>query len=279
MRRTPVIPLLCLAIIALCAPALANVNKADPANGTPTMEMPGVGRFGDAAGYTTTATAILDGWHVLVARHTVTTDGSITGAVRPAESFRFEAEGTTYQAREVFADFGADLAVVRLNAAVPTAYPLWTASHGNEVGRTFQAVGFGYADTDADGRWGPGGLGTKRIFANRVDEVATGSLSGQGAVLRYDFDLSSGDPVSDLEGLAGPGDSGGGAFIHDGTQWRLAGLISSSGDPVDQAAGSLVRIADYQQDIAAVVPEPASLLLLASAGATLLVRRTRRRHR
>jgi hypothetical protein len=258
-----------------CPAALGNVNKADRANGTPTTEMPGVGRFGNAAGYTTTATAILDGWHLLVARHTVTVDGSVTGVVRPAHAFRFEAGGVTYQGQQVFADFAGDLAVVRLDGAVPVAYTLWSSSHGSEVGQTFRAVGFGYADTDSDGRWGPGGQGTKRLFANRIDEVATGGLLGQGTVLRYDFDLYTGDPVGDLEGLAGPGDSGGGAFIHDGTQWRLAGLISSSGDPVDQARGSLVRIADYEQDIAAVVSQPAATSLLALAGLPLLRKRRR----
>jgi len=263
-------------VLVAAGPALANINKADPANGNPTTEFPGVGRFGDAGGFTTSATTIFDGRHILVARHSVTVDGSITGDLRPASAFRFEAYGTTYQGQQMYANFGADLAVIRIDGIVPTGYQLWSPQSGSEIGLTFQAVGFGYADTDADGYWGPGGLGTKRLFANRVDAVAQGGLPGQGTVLKYDFDLLSGDPVGDLEGIAGPGDSGGGAFIPIGSEWLLAGLISSSGDPVDQARGSLVRIADYREAISNVVPEPTSILLLASAVVPLLLRSVRR---
>ena len=55
-------------VLVAAGPALANINKADPANGNPTTEFPGVGRFGDAGGFTTSATTIFDGRHILVAR-------------------------------------------------------------------------------------------------------------------------------------------------------------------------------------------------------------------
>ncbi|MCP4376098.1 MAG: PEP-CTERM sorting domain-containing protein [bacterium] len=271
---------LCL-LLALCAStASASVTKADPANGTQTTEFPGVGRFGDVyynlkSNFTVAGVAILDGRHILTTRHSVTTDQSVTGDLRSADLFRFEAYGVTYQGQEIFADFGADLAVIRLDGVVQTSYSLWSSLNGSEVGKTFQAVGFGYADPDGDGYWGPGPLGTKRLFANRVDEITTGSFPGQGTILEYDFDLLTGDPVSDMEGIAGIRDSGGGAFIHDGSQWLLAGLISSSGDPVDQASGSLVRIADYQEAIANVVPEPATMILLVLGGMCGLLRRRR----
>jgi hypothetical protein len=38
--------------------------------------------------------------------------------------------------------------------------------------------------------------------------------------------------------------------------------MSSAGDPVNGATGSLVRVSTYRDDILALVPEPATALLL-----------------
>ncbi len=265
--------LLATLFILTSASAYANVNKADPANGTTTLQFPAVGQFGDSARLNSSGTAILGGRHILVARHQVTVDGSIAGAIRPADEFRFKVDAVTYKGEAIYADFGADLAIVRLDGIAPYSAPLWSTAQGTELGQTFQAVGYGYVDDNADGHWGPGGLGTKRLFANTVDEIREGTLPDQGTVLRYDFDLITGEPVGELEGIAGPGDSGGGAFLYDGSQWRLTGLISSSGDPVDQAKGSLIRIADYQQTIALQVPEPTSMVFIGVVAGLLIPKR------
>jgi hypothetical protein len=58
---------------------------------------------------------------------------------------------------------------------------------------------------------------------NRVG--ASGTLPGNKNVLVFDFDRNSGDE----EGTVGSDDSGGGVFLQDGTEWKLAGVNFASG--------------------------------------------------
>lgn len=244
------------------SPALASITVENPATGTPTVDYPGVGLLGDGRGFNASATVILDGKHILTARHAVTTDGTLSGPLKDASVLRFKLDGAMYAGVELFADFGADLAVVRLDGIAPHSYELWDPALGSELGQVFMAVGFGDTDSDRDGRWGPGGRGSRRLFANRIDEIRIGGLAGQGMVLSYDFDKDSGDSVGGLEGIAGPADSGGGVFLPWGNDHLLVGVLSSSGDPVSGASGSAVRVADYAQAIYAVVPEPSAFMVL-----------------
>ncbi len=112
-------------------------------------------------------------------------------------------------------------------------------------------------------------------WTNRIDSVQTGALPGQGQVLRYDFNLATGEAVGNDEGLAGPGDSGGGLFLWDGQRYLLAGILSSSGSPVDGASASAARLAPLAATVAAAVPEPAGLTLLLTFPALLLRQRRR----
>ena len=250
-------------------PAVASVTRSEPLNGVTTEAFEAVGQLSHG-GTTCSAVAVLDGQHVLTARHCVTTGGAVLGGVREPSAFTFEANGVTYQGVEVFADFGGDLALIRLDGVVSNAFDLWDSqTHGSESGLTFQGIGFGGTDADGDGQWGPGGEGVKRTFINTVDSIINGTIPGQGQVLRYDFDLSTSTNTGDLEGLHGPGDSGGAALIHDpfnSNALLLAGLMSSAGDPVNGATGSLVQVSNYHDAIISTVPEPTTALLLALAG-------------
>ncbi len=254
-------------------PARASITADRPLTGNPTADYPGVGQLGDSGGFDASATAILGGGYVLTARHAVTTDATISGPLKAAFNLRFKLDGITYSGVEVFADFGADLAVVRLDGAASYSYGMWDGTKGTELGQTFLAVGFGDTDSDGNGRWGPGGRGSKRLFANRIDDIRAGGLAGQGTILRYDFDKNGGDWVGGLEGIAGPADSGGGVFLPWGGSYLLAGVLSSSGDPVNGAGGSAVRVAEYAQAIEAVVPEPSALSVLFVVVSAFLVRR------
>jgi hypothetical protein len=253
-----------IAAVGLCSElATASITIADPLNGTPTTSFSGVGRFGDVGRFYGSASAFNGGRHILTARHLVTTDGTIGGGLKSPSSLRFQLDDSIAVAgSNVFASFDADLAIVELATQVNASFNLWLGASGDEVGATFTAVGFGGTDSDGDGLWGPSGFGSKRLFENKVNAIQSGTIVGQGQILRYDFDKTSGDPVGPLEGIHGPGDSGGGAFLFDGTQYMLAGVMSSSGNPISGATGSIVQVSAYLDTIITTVPEPSCLLVI-----------------
>ena len=176
----------------------------------------------------------------------------------------------SYTATAIRADFSADLALVTLSTPTPSAAQLWTPANGSEVGQLFQAAGFGAIDANSDGLWDSLGDNQRRQFANRIDSIQTGSIPGQGQVLRYDFNLTTGQPVGDDEGLPGPGDSGGGLFLWDGQRYLLAGILSSSGSPVDAATASATRLTPFAATLSAAIPEPTALTLLLTLPTLLL---------
>ena len=238
-----------------------------------------VGQFGTTSSSTIngSATAVFDGWYVLTARHLVTSDLTITGSVRPAAELRFRLNGTDYGCSSVLADFGADIALVKLNQTCGVSVSLYSAAAGSEAGQIFWAAGFGQTDTTGDGTWDAGTGGIRRSFRNTVDSITNGTLSGQGTVLRYDFDKTTGSPVGQDEGIHGPGDSGGGVFLWDDGEYRLAGVLSSGGSPVDQATASVTSLSPHAGAITAAVPEPTCLAVPMVAGMLSLRRRAKAR--
>jgi hypothetical protein len=249
-------------------PASASTTKTSP-GGVATNAYAGVGEFGDNNGYYGTAASILGGQYVLTARHCVTTDGSITGTLKDATTLRFLDGGVTYTGTAVFANFGADIAVVRINQVDPNSYGLWSAADGNEVGKSFVGVGFGETDANNNGLWDDNDYGTKHYYENIFDSSQVGPLAGQGTVLKIDYDKTTGVAVNNNEGLFGPGDSGGPGFLSNGSTLLIAGVHSSSGDPEDQSTGSLVQISAYRTQILQAVPEPSTALMCVTAAVAL----------
>lgn len=81
------------------------------------------------------------------------------------------------------------------------------------------------------GRTGPqGNDGTMRAATNRIDGVRADDLSWQ-----FDDPRTHPERTTKLEGINGPGDSGGPAFIHGNGEDLLAGL--SSGQSTDATHG------------------------------------------
>ena len=155
------------------------------------------------------------------------------------------------------------MALVRLASSTSAWANVYDGPAGSELNHIFTAAGFGQNDSDGDGRSGPGGLGIKKLFDNKVDAIISSGMPGQGMVLRYDFDQTSGDSVGTREGLQGNGDSGGGLFFWTGSEYQLGGVLSSAGDPINGATGSDVELAAYSRELATAVPEPASVSVLA----------------
>lgn len=156
-------------------------------------------------------------------------------------------------------DTGADIAILKLDQAVTTinGYKLSTT---NDVGKTFLMAGYGTTSIGSsntatgwgDRNWGHYAYNTFDVDSqtfNRVVEPVTGwgydaSFYAPGVTYMSDYDngsagyntldriagvvgggWTSGSGVTD-EGLIAGGDSGGGDFVWNGTEWILSGVHS-----------------------------------------------------
>jgi len=115
-------------------------------------------------------------------------------------------------------DGGAhDLALLRLRKPISTALPVKLYRGGDELDREVILVGYGDYGT---GLTGPKGNDRRvRGATNRIDEATE-------YWLKFRFD-APGDPrTTELEGVSGPGDSGGPAFFGEVDSAMLAGVSS-----------------------------------------------------
>ncbi len=120
-----------------------------------------------------------------------------------------------------------DLALLRLAESVTHVAPIPLYRGSNETGQVIVMPGWGGTGT------GTTGLGTEdglfRVAENRVD-----GASDQKIHWRFD-DPAKGEALT-LEGISGPGDSGGPALINTSDGWQIAG-VSSSQDTMDGPEG------------------------------------------
>lgn len=257
--------------------------RADPGEG-----FDGVVRL-SIGGFSGTGTLLYDGRAILTAAHLM---ADKTGPV----SIRFETRNgvqtfsssqyaliNTYDARNI----DNDLAIIWLPQAAPVLaerYELYR--EGDEVGKAFTLVGYGQSGTGNTGFQENTG-GVRLTAQNRFDADATelkavlGAQMGwepsPGAQLMADFDngLAAQDAFglfmgrNDLglgvnEGIIGPGDSGGPAFIQTDNVLKVAGIASyiinlsraGGGPDIDNMLNSSfgeqagwARVGQYQQFI------------------------------
>ncbi len=174
---------------------------------------------------------------------------------------------------------GADVTMIG-NGRDRGAFKTWTVSGTTwtESATDVDRAGYEYASSRGM-RWG------------------TNAISG-AAWLQYNIGTQQNPDMRDVRSLfttfterglsteaqASTGDSGGGVFYKNGSNWELAGVmavvVGFSGQPANTAVfGNLTYLADlsyYRPQILAVVPEPSSLVLAAlgiAAAATLARRR------
>ncbi|HEY3932155.1 MAG TPA: PEP-CTERM sorting domain-containing protein, partial [Verrucomicrobiae bacterium] len=105
---------------------------------------------------------------------------------------------------------------------------------------------------------------TNYVFGATFDSPANGALS--------------------LEGCVAPGDSGGGVFMSDGSQYYLAGVISFVAATDGNANSSYSDISGFDSILPAmpwitsiIVPEPSTIALLAASAVVLIWRQEHRR--
>ncbi len=151
----------------------------------------------------------------------------IANAMRAGSGYSVEIAGVANQIDRIVPHPSApnvDIALLHLrdeSAAPPT--PLYAAS--DETGKTVVLLGWGDTGTGAVGVTGPDGQ--MRRAENVVDQVDDVNLS-------WVFDAPP--HAAPLEGISGPGDSGGPALIRSAHGFALVG-ISSGQDPMGHGRG------------------------------------------
>jgi hypothetical protein len=134
-----------------------------------------------------------------------------------------------------FAPIVNDIALVRLKDEVKDVIPaLLPVADLNEVDRQVLLIGMGDVGTGLTGpqKWDKQARGA----TNKVDSV-------DAHWMHFRFD-APGDPrVSELEGISGPGDSGGPALLEENGRFTIAGI--SSNQTGDKGRGHYGQVEHY----------------------------------
>lgn len=214
----------------------------------------------------------------------------------------FTLDGNAYTTTGYTNISNSDLRIWSVSSSLSTYASLFD---GSLVGQDTTLVGYGIHTLGSEVTttppptshgWEWGGTSGKSWGHNAIDTQIT---SGGRHYLLMHF-----DPLTN-EGTYGVRDSGGGVFIEDNGEWKLAGLnlavqslyayeddgstfnaaihngtdlwwrdgagnFHAASGPQQLQAANLV---EYQSEIVSIIPEPASLLLLGAGGLMLLRRR------
>lgn len=117
-----------------------------------------------------------------------------------------------------FEGFENDIALFQLDRPVPAVEPIPLFSYTTELEKQITIVGRGWSGT---GISGPITDDKKfRVATNKIDSTSTHWI-------KFRFDEPNNPNTTELEGISGPGDSGGPAFIEVNGQKYLAGISSN----------------------------------------------------
>lgn len=167
---------------------------------------------------------------------------------------------------------GMDFAILKLDRAITDSGPppvLYSGRH--ERGRRAVLVGYGTHGVAPFGhgyRFGPNHGEVMTAAENVIDRIspmqANYEANRWGDSLVIDLDQPNGsgknrtgdvDPISPLEGILAPGDSGGSLWVNFNGRWRIVG-VNSSGDPgaAYQDLSNFARVTTQKAWIRSVFP-------------------------
>lgn len=139
-----------------------------------------------------------------------------------------------------------DLALIKLEQSVPGIEIVKIYRNEDEVGKEIVFVGTGYAGTGDSGLDGEVNKDRKlRAAQNRIEGIRSDGF------LRFKFDAPGTEGALPLEGISGPGDSGGPALWFENEQTYILGISSHqdfNGNDVEGKYGALefyTRISEY----------------------------------
>lgn len=233
------IPIAAALAAALAAPAAhAVVSFSNPSSWVlPSGALDGTARLlysNNSGSFICSGSLLQGGAYVLTAAHCVDDFTSMT--------IDFQQGSVTRSAADVFIHSnwngqfatGADIALIRLNQSVNTIQGFGLASN-NLLGNTFLMAGYGLVGSGTSGTTGFD-WGRAHYGYNLYD---VGVVGDYGYTYLFDFDDGTYNRnthchvygvcdagLGSVEALTAGGDSGGGSFVWDGTQWLLAGVHS-----------------------------------------------------
>lgn len=158
---------------------------------------------------------IIDPQWIITARHCFGNYQYKESLVLQRESFAVEHSGEQYPIRKIFFNPKADMALIQLKRSINNASSVSLYSHRDEKGEIVTFVG--------DGGFGTGKVGlikedkVKRAANNTIEDVDRNWLI-------FNFDRPS--QALELEGISGPGDSGGPALIKKDSKLYIVGISS-----------------------------------------------------
>jgi hypothetical protein len=197
-----------------------------------------------------------------------------------SSSATFTIGGTAYTSTQLFTDpswdgkasDGSDFGLLHLSSSLTAIPPPPLYTGPSLLGQTGTFVGYGFTGTGLTG-WKTLD-GQKRGFQDVVD-VNNANFGNVSNVLGATFDNPTNGNALTLEGCVAPGDSGGGVFVTDGSQYYLAGVISFVASTNGNANSTYGNISGFDSVstampwIIATVPEPSAFTLVAAFGLAL----------
>lgn len=131
-----------------------------------------------------------------------------------------------------------DLALIKLSREITGVKPIKLYRKKDEVGMEVIVAGHGNYGTGKVGVQGH--PGTMRAATNKVE----GSTS-DSHYLYWLFDSPDSENVTSMEGIAGPGDSAGPAFIKEDDNYYLAGVGSAQSTQATDGVEGLYGVTEY----------------------------------